>query len=371
MRVSRRYKMKRFVTLLLVLCLALGVTSAALAAGAPRINKQPVSKAPKKGQIVLEIDADHYDQKESGWRFINPETGEEITVIDLRDRVFKKNKLTYKAENKKKRLTLLNVPKAMHGWEVYMHLSGNGYTLDSDHIRIWCYGMKKGEDIVTVSITPAPSPAADDGQGTTLPDGNGQDVPEVPAAAGDPGQDAAPVPTATPEPTGPKIITVTASKVTLLPLDARGKPMEDQAASSLTFEDSGSVAIRSDTPVKYWLINGVRIEPQESVTSFVLKNITADMSISAKLDRNGSGASDIDPDTPCTVTCKGCVFTYHADGLYTVESGTVPLNAFVIVSVTNTEATAKGYIVNGGEPDHAGSASFLLKITGDTTITLP
>lgn len=349
--------MKRIVTLLLALCLALGIFSSALAAGAPRIKKQPVSKAPKQGQIVLEIDADNYDQKESSWRFINPETGEEFTVIDLKDKVFKKNKFSYKAENKKKRLTLLNVPKAMHGWEVYMHLSGNGYTLDSNHIRIWCYGMKKGEDIV--SETPAPSPGAEDGQGI--------------ASSGEGEEGIDPSTGEVIEPIPPKIITVTASKVTLLPLDARGKPLEDQAASSLTFENSGSVSIRSDMPVKYWLINGIRIEPQESVTSFVLKNITEDMTISAKLDRNGtgSGTSDIDPNTPCMVTCKGCVFTYSADGLFTVESGTVPLNAFVIVSVINTEAAAKGYIVNGGEPDHAGSASFLLKITGDTTIALP
>ncbi len=354
MRVSRRYKMKRFVSLLLVLCLALSITSAALAAGAPRIKKQPVSKAPRKGQIVLEIEADNFDQKESGWRFINPDTGEEFTVIDLKDKVFKKNKFSYKAENKKKRLTLLNVPNDMHGWEVYMHLSGNGYSLDSDHIRIWCYGLKKGEDIVP--STPAPS-GTNEGEGAS------------PSAEG--GENASPAPDQTIEPIPPKIITVTASRVTLIPLDARGKPLEEQAASSLTFENSGSVAIRSDTPVKYWLINGVRIEPQENVTGFTLKNITEDMTISAKLDRNGANTSDIDPNTLCTVTCKDCVFTYHADGLYTVESGTVPLNAYIIVSVTNTEAAANGYIINDGEPEHAGSASFLLKITGDTKITLP
>ena len=69
----------------------------------------------------------------------------------------------------------------------------------------------------------------------------------------------------------------------LCPVDARGNLLEEQAASTLTFENAGSVAVRSDVPVRYWLINGIRIEPVESVTGFVLKNIMTDLSISGML----------------------------------------------------------------------------------------
>lgn len=355
--------MKKLIALLLSLCLVLGVSSAALAAGAPKIYKQPESKVREKNnQVTFSISADNYDQKESGWRFVNPDTGEEFNVVQLRDEVFKEFKFDYKATNRKQKVTLLNVPDSMHGWEVYMHLSMNGFSIDSERVRLWCFDPAEGAPASTTDVpsdTPADTPAEP---------APSADVPETSDPETFPAEDIPEAEQSDPE--APKIITVTADKLTLCPVDARGNLLEDQAAPSLTFENSGSVAVRSDAPVKYWLINGIRIEPVEDVTGFVLKNITTDLSISAKLS-GGSDASEIDPDTPCQVTCTGCVFTYHKGNLSSVSSGTVPLGASIIVFTDSADAAAKGYSINGADPDHVGSTSFRLKIEGDTTITIP
>jgi hypothetical protein len=116
----------------------------------------------------------------------------------------------------------------------------------------------------------------------------------------------------------------------------------------------------------------MRIEPLDgNVTGFTLKNVTTSLSISAKLDKTARSNTGVNPEVQCQVTCSGCVFTYHAGSLISVESGTVPAGATVFVSAQNPEAAANGYIINGGAPEHQGSSSFRLVITGDTTITLP
>jgi hypothetical protein len=384
---------KKFVSLLLVLCLVLGIASVALAAGAPRINRHPESKTTNKNrQVTFSIDAENFSQKESGWRFVNPATGEEFNVIQLRDDVFKSEKFDYKASDKKKKITLLNVPDAMHGWEVYMHLAGNGYELDSERVRLWCYGLEEGQ--IPASATDAvpeeqpveqppeeqppveqpveQSPVEQPVEQSPVEQPVEQPPVEQPAEqpvelpAETPEEQPAEEPELSYNPDEPRIITVTADNVTLCPVDARGNLLEDQAAAILTFENSGSVAVRSDVPVKYWLINGIRIEPVESVTGFVLKNVMTDLSISAKLDQAGS-ATEVDPNTPCQVTCTGCSFTYRKGGLSSVTSGTVPLGATIIVFTDNADA---GYSINGGAPEHAGSTSFRLEITGDTTIAV-
>ena len=358
--------MKKFVSLLLVLCLVLSIASVALAAGAPRINRHPESKTTNKNrQVTFSIDAENFSQKESGWRFVNPATGEEFNVIQLRDDVFKSEKFDYKASDKKKKITLLNVPDAMHGWEVYMHLAGNGYELDSERVRLWCYGLEEGQ--IPASATdavPEEQPVEQPPEEQPPVEQSAEQPVELPAET--PEEQPAEEPELSYNPDEPRIITVTADNVTLCPVDARGNLLEDQAAAILTFENSGSVAVRSDVPVKYWLINGIRIEPVESVTGFVLKNVMTDLSISAKLDQAGS-ATEVDPNTPCQVTCTGCSFTYRKGGLSSVTSGTVPLGATIIVFTDNADA---GYSINGGAPEHAGSTSFRLEITGDTTIAV-
>ena len=349
--------MKKIVSLLVVLCLVLGVTCSALAVGAPKITEQPVSvTTDKKGSVTLSFRGLDFAPNESSWHFIEPDTGKEWTGPQLRDemKARKVKNFSLTAMDGKQKLVLSGVPKFMHGWEVYVVLCGGGFKIESDHIRIWYHGM---DQTGTGDLPKSTGVATSIASGTPA------------GEAGAAGTAAAAAPE---EPAGPKIITVTASKVTLYPVDSHGDAIEDQAAASLTFEDSGSVAVRSDAPVKYWMINGIRVEPTEDLTSFVLKNITTDLKISAKLASTSAAVEgDIDPNTPCEVTCTGCLFTYHKGGLASVASGTVPSGATIIVFASDPAAAGKGFSINGDAPEYQGSTSFRLRITEDTTISIP
>ena len=338
--------MKKIVSLLVVLCLVLGVTCSALAVGAPKITQQPVSvTTDKKGTVTLSFRGLDYVPNESSWHFIEPETGKEWTGPQLRDemksRTVKSFSLT--ASDGKQKLVLNGVPKFMHGWEAYVILCGGGFQIESDHIRIWYYGLEQNDEPLKKST----------GVATSISTG-------------------APAEGEAVDPNAPKIITISADKVTLYPVDSHGNAIEDQGASLLTFEDSGTVAVRSDTPVKYWMINGIRFEPTEDLTGFVLKNVSSDMKISAKLEKAATSSTDeIDPNNPCEITCTNCCFTYHKGGLASATSGTVPAGATIIVFCSDPNAAAKGFSINGDMPEYQGSTTFRLKITEDTTISVP
>ena len=371
--------MKKIFALILVFCLVLGISSAALAAGAPKIIKQPTSQTTnKKGSVTFTFSARNYDANESGWRFVNPATGEEYTGPQMRD-LLKEYKGTLTVSEGKKKLVLTKVPESMHGWDVYFVLVNNGYTIYTDRVKLWCYGLPQTEatpsDIgAEVASVPAEQPAEQPveqpvEQPAEQPVEQPADsVVEIPA---DPLVEE-PVPDEPEVPAEPQIVTVSASdKLTLIPLDARGNEITDQAASILTFEDSGSLAVHSESPVRYWIINGMRIEPSETVNSFVLKNVTADLAVSAKFEKSSSAPTEVDPNQPCQVTCSGCVFTYHGGNLNSVSSGSVPLGASIIVTVAAGADVSGGYTVNGESGLHAGYANFRLTIEGDTVISVP
>ncbi len=356
--------MKKTVSFLLVLCLALGIACSALAVGAPKITQQPVSvTTDKQGNVTLTFRGLDFAPNESSWHFIEPETGKEWTGPQLRDemKTRKVRNFSLTASDGKQRLILSGVPKFMHGWEAYVVLCGGGFKIESDHIRIWYYGLDQTDTGDLPKST---------GVATSI--ATGAPATEAQAAGTVPAGTAAGAAAEAEVPAGPKIITVTANKVTLYPVDSHGDAIEDQASSSLTFEDSGSVAVRSDAPVKYWMVNGIRIEPAEDLTGFVLKNITTDLKISAKLNTAPAAITDeVDPSNPCEVTCTGCLFTYHKGGLASVASGTVPAGATIIVFASDPRAAETGFSVNGDTPDHQGSTTFRLKITEDTTISVP
>ena len=389
-------RMKKLVSLLLVFCLVLAVAGAAMAAGTPAFTKQPVdSTTDKYGNLTLVFRGTDFVANESSWHFIEPETGKEWTGPQLRDEMKARKVTGFKltATEAKQVLYLEKVPKFMHGWEVYVVLANKGATVESDHIHVYWYGMDKAEvtaaaQPATPAELPAEQPEAPAEQPAETPVETPVEQPaeapvETPveqpaeAPAEQPAAEVTEVTEAEVEPevpAGPKIITVTCDdKLLLYPVDSRGDAVEDQAATSITFEDSGSVAIRSEGPVKYWMVNGIRIEPDDSnLTGFVLKNITSDLNISAKLGKSsGSSGDDVDPDSPCEVTCSGCTFTYHKGGLKSVTSGTVPAGATIIVFTNDSKAAQNGFSINGGEPEHQGSTSFRLKIEDNTTISIP
>lgn len=382
--------MKKLVSLLLVLCLSIGVVCTALADAMPAFTVQPVdSTTDKYGNLSLTFKGTDFVANDSSWHFIEPDTGKEWTGPQLRDemKARKQGEFTLTASDKKQALYLTHVPKFMHGWEVYVELVNKGNKVESNHIHIYWYGLDpkqpynasasntttaakdnttakteqtaKTEKTETAAKTDTAATAGQAAtEGTTAADGTAEE-PEVPE-----------------EPAGPKIITVTAAdKLMLYPMDSRGNAIEDEKAATLTFEDSGNVVVTSESPVKYWMLNGIRVESEgEAPTTLKLKNITSDLTLGAKFQTSsGSSASaeEVDPDSPCEVTCTGCTFTYHKGGLKSVSSGTVPAGATIIVFTSDTKAAQKGFSINGGDPEYQGSTSFRLKIEDDTTISIP
>ena len=377
--------MKKVLSLFLVFCLVLGITAFALAAGSPKITRQPTSQTTdKNGKVTLSFQGSNFTPNDSYWQFINPDTGTAYTGPQLREYLKDVKGFKLTASDGKRVLVLQNVPESLNGWEVYCHLVNGSESLDTDHFRLWVYGMEHNQPDITPAPTATPTPAATAAAGSGKDTDNSSaaaDTTGTPDAAATEDPDATATPettvnelgelvTVTPTPEPPKEITVTADKVTLYTVDNRGNFDETSGTASMTFTGSGNVGVRSDSPVKYWMVNGMRVEPVESVTSFVLKNVTEDLKISAKLISAAAAEDEVDPDSPCQVTCSGCVFTYHAAGLASAESGTVPSGATIIVSNTAVK-DGEGYTINGEGPDHIGEKVFRIKITEDTEITCP
>ena len=377
--------MKKILALLLTLCLVLGIASAALAAGAPKITKQPVSATTdKNGKVTFSLKVKN--AKGITWKFINPENGEEILASQI-SKLFKGLKVS--GQNRTT-LVLKNVPDEMHNWSLYCHLTGNGYKVDSDIVQLKVYGLPdEPTPAPEPEITPEPEPEITP---EPVPEVTPEPVQEItpepqPDSVPSPETNPESSPEATPvpseEPVDPfrtaedaqineqlsRIITVSAEGLILCPLDARGKPIEDQQADTLTFEGSGDISVRSENPVKYWVINGIHVEPEGDVKGFVLKNITQDLTISAKVEM-ASSAADVDESVQCQVTCTGCSFTYLAGDLRSAVSGSVPSGAVITVMADSVDAAAKGYSINGGPAEQEGKLSFRLTVTGDTAITI-
>ena len=386
--------MKRLVVLLLAFCLVFGIATSALAAGAPQIKKHPASQTTdKKGSVTFSLQASKYT--DISWHFVNPETGDDYTGKQLRDELLKDVKgFQISVAQGRTVVTLKKVPDFMHGWDVYAVLSNNrGYSVNTERAKLWIYG-KDPNDVPTATpaptkkakkakatATPKPTKKTSKSKATATPEAAPAPTPEPSANA----EEIVPVEPAVPaepdngdgdeayEPEEQKTITVTADQLILIPVDSRGNLLEDQAASVLTFQNSGNVAVRSDAPVKYWTVNGIRIEPVGgNVNSFLLKNIKTDLSISARLDTSSAvPAANVDAGNLCEVTCSGCVFTYYDGGLVSVSSGSVPAGAAVIVIANKGSDTSAGYTVNGEAATHIGTPSFRLVIQGATNITLP
>lgn len=334
--------MKKFVSLLLVLCLVLGGVSAALAVGAPVVTKHPVSaQVDKNGRVEFSftIAKNNYLQNKQGvsWRFINPETGAEFTGSELQEVMKDVKGFKVDVANGRSKVILKKVPESMHGWQVYAHVSNkSGYSVDTEKATIWVHDPDQPEPAA------APEPAA----------------PAAQPAAGE--------------------ITVFGENLLLLPLDAEGNPQEDRAASSLSLAVGSGVEVRFSAPVTGWVINGLEVILTTAVTSFQVKNLTADTAIQAVPAPAAAPAEETPAAEPPAedpqpvgdgflVTCTGCFFTYHAGGLRSVTSGTVPAGASIIVFADDP---ANGYSINGGAPERAGTSSFRLTVEGNTTITV-
>ena len=378
--------MKKLFVLLLALCLLLGISTSALAAGKPKITEQPESAVTdEKGTVSFSVKASNIEGLT--WRFVDPETGEETTGKKL-PKKFKGLKV--EGANKKT-IKLKNVPEEMHGWTVYCHITGgNGYQVDSDRVTLLVYGMgdpatsdtdtgdtgtepdtnpdegitevdvtNPDEGITEVDVTNPSETDNTQSDSTGTPD-ESTGTPDE--SAGTPDETVATPVEEIPENT---VFTIRGENVTLYPVDAYGNRLDEEASDMLTFEGNTNVAVQSNGEVKYWVINGMRVEPAGSgfLPGFTLRNVTTNLTITAVVD--GGSVTEEEGNT-VQITCEGCTFTYGKGNLKNVSEGQVPAGAAIII-VADGNASG-GYSINGGNFEHVGEASFRLVVSGDTVI---
>jgi hypothetical protein len=344
------FNMKRIVGFILVFCLVFSLFAEAMAEPKWEIVEQPKCTTTKKSTTIsIKVKGKGVKYQ---WVFVNPEDPEDkVTGKNLsKDKRF--NGIKVKDYTKSK-IVLSKVPEALHGWNVYCHLYANAYKLDSEPTVIQVYGMD-----------PAPEPeksAADEGE-----DEGGEDAKETKKTDEDEGEDE----DEEEAPAESKEFTVTANGKYLFKIDSMGKAESDEGVSSLTFTDSGNVAVISEEPFKSWTVNGVRYEPDDELTGFKLFNLSGDTSVSVKMAVKTAASAKVDESTTYTVTCTGCSFTYMPKGLKSAKEGEVPSGAVIYVFADTSGGAANGYSVNGGAAENAGASSMQLTITGDTEIVV-
>ena len=383
--------MKRFLGLVLALCLILGIAAEAAAAGKPVFSQQPESATTdRKGTVSFSVKVKANGSKVSyTWYFVNPATGEKVSGKNLSKTV----KGVKVAKPNTPKITLKKVPAEMHGWLVYCHINGNGYKQDSDQVVLNVYGMEPVSD-PSAQPEEAGEPAAGpeqpaEGTETADPAEGGETAepaPEVgePAEPAEGGETAEAVPEGAeavepaaaddPESEGAdyvsRDITVSASAAFLIPIDSMGKATSDTPVSTLTFTDTGNVSIRSEEPIKSWTINGIRFESENPQNTINLFNISEDLTISLSTEQKTAASAQVDESVVCKVTCEGCAFTCATKGIRNATEGEVPSGSLITVFAKDSSALPNGYVINGAEAAYKNKASFQLTVTEDTNITL-
>ena len=391
MKKQEAFMMKRFLGLVLALCLILGIAAEAAAAGKPVFSQQPESATTdRKGTVSFSVKVKANGSKVSyTWYFVNPATGEKVSGKNLSKTV----KGVKVAKPNTPKITLKKVPAEMHGWLVYCHINGNGYKQDSDQVVLDVYGMEPVSD-PSAQPEEAGEPAAGpeqpaEGTETAEPAEGGETAepaPEVgePAEPAEGGETAEAVPEGAeaaepaaaddPESEGAdyvsRDITVSASAAFLIPIDSMGKATSDTPVSTLTFTDTGNVSIRSEEPIKSWTINGIRFESGNPQNTINLFNISEDLTISLSTEQKTAASAQVDESVVCKVTCEGCAFTCATKGIRNATEGEVPSGSLITVFAKDSSALPNGYVINGAEAAYKNKASFQLTVTEDTNITL-
>lgn len=147
--------MKKFFQIILSLTIAvIMLITSAIADGKPVFTRQPVdSVTDSNGNLSLSFKGENYNQNDSSWYFVDPDTGNTWTGPQLRDEMKKRNVSGFSltAQDQKQFLFLQNVPQFMHGWEVYVILANKNGKTESDHFHIYWYGLEQNKEKGTVS----------------------------------------------------------------------------------------------------------------------------------------------------------------------------------------------------------------------------
>lgn len=396
--------MKRIVGLILVLCLVFSLVAEALAAPKWEILEQPQAVTnEKKKTVTISINVKGKGVKYQ-WVFVNPEDPDDkVTGKNLaKDKRFKGIKVK---DYTKKKITLSKIPEALHGWNVYCHLYSNAYKMDSEPTVIQVPGMEPVQTAAEAEAAEAEAAAAEaaaaeaaaaEAEAAAAAAAAAEaeaaaaeveaEATETEAAAVEAGAETAAAAEAETAAEGeeevgdddegiavaeePQEFVITANGKYLYKADSMGNPEGEEPASSLTLLGTSNVFVKSDSPIKSWTLNGVRMEPAEEVTSFKLLNLTSDTTLNVKTAIKTAASAKVDESTSCKVTCEGCSFTYMPKGLKSVKEGEVPSGAVIYVFADKSESVANGYSVNGGEPENPGASSMQVTITGDTSIAV-
>lgn len=333
--------MKRILGLILVLCLVCSVVADALATPNWEITQQTKCTTTKK-TVTISVKVKGKNIKYQ-WVFVNPDDPDDtVTGKNLsNDARFKGIKVAGYTKNK---IVLSKVPEALHGWTVYCHLYSNAYKMNTDPVAVAVYGLDPPEQ----PEKPESSEDEDD-------DGDDKDTSE-----GDEEE----------EPAESRDFTVSANGKFLFRTDSMGNPEGNEGASSLTFTDSGNVAVRSEEAFKSWTVNGIRFEPDDEMTGFRMFNLSSDTSVSLKFAAKTTASATVDESLMLNVTCKGCSFTYLPKQLIRVKEGKVPSGAVIYVFADSSEAAVNGYAINGSEAQNPGASSMQVTVTEDTEIVV-
>ena len=355
--------MKKYLAFLLILCIVFSFAANAFAASKPTIVKQPESATTnQKGTVSFSVSVKGKVASYT-WYFVNPATGEKISGSKLSKTV--KGVKVSKPNGKK--VTLSNVPESMHGWEVYCHINGNGYKVDSEKVLLLVYGMEP----------PAGSASAD---AAAQEQHAAEQAPAEQTAAEQSPVEQTQAETETAEPVDPdtvavepedRTITVSSGSSVLRRLDAFGKVIESDPVSSLEFRNTGSFIVSSEEPIKSWTVNGIRFEPEEPLKEFKMLNVTEDISVNIDVVRSSTITNELDYDHMCKVSCKGCTFTFLSSGIRSATEGEVPAGAQIRVLADSPDNVSKGYSFNGQEPQNLNKTSFVYTVTADVEIVLP
>jgi len=367
--------MKKILALILILCMVFALSSEAFAAGKPKITKQPeTATTSKKGSVTFTIKVK--GDVSYSWYLVDPATGEATSAQKL-----KKNKtikgLGINGANSSK-LSLSKVPESMHGWQVYCHINGNGYKMDSDRVLLLVYGKESPADSSSAPEEPAQVPETAAADQVPESPASTEQVPDSPEQAPDSPEQTPPDTSNTvitgdidPDAAPPvdRTITVTASDAILRKLDGAGNLIEMDPVSSLEFLNTGSFIVTSDEPVKSWSVNGIRFEPAEPVREFKVMNVKDDITLNVIVSRSSAETMQLDNNRMCKVTCKGCTFTFLGAGIRSATEGEVPAGAPIRVVVSGS--AANGYQINGSEPQYQGKTSFSFTVNEDVEIVVP
>ena len=365
--------MKKYLAFLLILCIVFAFAANAFAASKPTITKQPESATTnQKGSVSFSVSVKGRVASYT-WYFVNPATGEKISGSKLSKTV--KGVKVSKPNSKK--VTLSNVPESMHGWEVYCHINGNGYKVDSEKVLLLVYGMEPPAGSASADTSTQEQPAAEQ---TPAEQPAAEQVPAEQPAAEQTSVEQTQAETEVSEPVDPdtvavqledKTITVSSGSSVLRRLDAFGNVIESDPVSSLEFQNTGSFIVSSEEPIKSWTVNGIRFEPAEPLKEFKILNVTEDISVNIDIVRSSTITNELDYDHMCKVTCKGCTFTFLSSGIRSATEGEVPAGAQIRVLADSPDNISKGYSFNGQEPQNQNKSSFVYTVTDDVEIVLP